>query len=281
MKTRKALRRLAVMGGLFALFGVFWGQGAQAEEPQAPNRPVRVMSWNIGYTWTNGVLDYPAVAKAIKASSPDVVGVQEILRVCGDRYGYDDQVAVLADLLDMHAYFSPVQEDSSQGEGLPRCQIGNAVFSRYPILEADYEILPWTLDYQRGVQDLLVNVRGSTTPTCRTTRPVRRRSRTAPTRYARSWPMRANSKNPRFSPATSTPTLTGARSSRCLVCSPTVGLPAATVGLGTRWTVDASTTCCTRATSGVRRTQVVPVVPSDHEQVVSDLLLPARQRGRH
>jgi hypothetical protein len=45
------------MGGLLALFGVFWGQGAQADEPQASDRPVRVMSWNIGYAWTNGVLD--------------------------------------------------------------------------------------------------------------------------------------------------------------------------------------------------------------------------------
>jgi endonuclease/exonuclease/phosphatase family metal-dependent hydrolase len=160
MKSTRLLRRLATALALFGVLTAPWGPAAHAAEPQAKDRPLRVMSWNIGYTWTNGVLDYPAVAEAIQAADPDVVGVQEILRGCGDRYGYDDQVAILADLLDMHVYFSPVQADSAQGEGEPRCQLGNAVFSRYPILEADYKILPWSLVYRRGLQDVLVNVRG-------------------------------------------------------------------------------------------------------------------------
>jgi endonuclease/exonuclease/phosphatase family metal-dependent hydrolase len=237
------------MGGLFALFGDFWGQGAQAEEPQAPNRPVRVMSWNIGYTWTNGVLDYPAVAKAIKASSPDVVGVQEILRGCGDRYGYD--------------------EAARRGRRL----------------EADYKILPWTLDYQRGVQDLLVNVRGVPLRIYNThlqnnpTSPQAKQDRTDQVRAILAYAGELEEPTVLTGDLNSNPDWSEIRPWFGVFGDSWVaggdGGPGYTLeGRRIDYVLHSSDI-------GVRRTQVVPVVPSDHEQVVSDLLLPARQRGRH
>ncbi|GAA5039327.1 endonuclease/exonuclease/phosphatase family protein [Actinopolymorpha pittospori] len=169
------------------------------------------------------------------------------------------RLVVLADLLDMHAYFSPVQEDSSQGEGLPRCQIGNAVFSRYPILEADCEILPWTLDYQRGVQDLLVNVRGAPLRIYNThlqnnpTSPQAKQDRTDQVRAILACAGELEEPTVLTGDLNSNPDWSEIQP--LFGVFGTVGLPAATVGPGTRWTVGASTTCCTRATSGcgVRR----------------------------
>jgi endonuclease/exonuclease/phosphatase family metal-dependent hydrolase len=132
-------------------------------EPQAVDRPLKVMSYNVQFGFPGQgtpVTDIHRAAAVIRAEDPDVVGIQEILRGCGGRYAFTDQVAQLAEATGMHVSFGPWETDDSQGEGLPRCQNGGAVLSKRPFRSETYRILPWTQIYQRGMNDVSIKFRG-------------------------------------------------------------------------------------------------------------------------
>ncbi|RJK92829.1 metal-dependent hydrolase [Vallicoccus soli] len=135
---------------------------AGARGPQAPDRAVVVASYNIHHgVGVDGRLDLERIAREVRATGADVVGLQEVDRHWGERSGFRDQAAELARMLRMHvAYGANLDLDPLQ-PGQPRRQYGTAVLSDRPILEARNTLLPRTGGReQRGVLEVLVNVRG-------------------------------------------------------------------------------------------------------------------------
>lgn len=135
-------------------------------EPQAPDRLLEAMTYNIQYGFsgdgTPGT-DVRRAAAVIREEDPDVVGLQEVLRGCAfGQYKGVDQMAVLREALPEYrfTYHAPWEANYEQGEGEPRCQIGGAVLSKYPILDASYILLPSESVYQRGMLDALLEVNG-------------------------------------------------------------------------------------------------------------------------
>ncbi|MBO9153610.1 endonuclease/exonuclease/phosphatase family protein [Chitinophaga sp. GCM10012297] len=95
----------------------------------------RVMQYNIhGGINTAGFYNLDSIAEVIRQADPDVVSLNEVQKNYEAATNYDDQVALLADALDMHAVFlkttwkSPVPENGNK----PR-EFGHAILSKYPI----------------------------------------------------------------------------------------------------------------------------------------------------
>lgn len=110
---------------------------------------VRVLSYNIHHAeGTDGKLDLPRIAKIITSAKPDLVALQEI-DFKTDRTGGVDQAAELAKLTKLHV--AP-GDNIDYGGG----RYGNAVLSRWPIIEHKNHKLPNDGGEQRGV--LMVEV---------------------------------------------------------------------------------------------------------------------------
>ncbi len=100
-----------------------------------PPQQVRVLSYNIHHgAGTDGRLDLERIAAVIRAQKPDLVALQEVDVKTG-RTGRVDQAAVLAKLTGMHGFFGPAM-DYDGG------QYGDAVLSRWPLLESKNHPLP-------------------------------------------------------------------------------------------------------------------------------------------
>lgn len=115
--------------------------------------PIRVLTYNIkgGEGAVNrwhgrerDYLDLDHVAALIREHSPDVVSLQEIALI-GSRGAVENQVAHLADLLGYAHAFAPVDGASQLHAGGPagRDFWGNAVLSRFPILDHRVHELCW------------------------------------------------------------------------------------------------------------------------------------------
>jgi endonuclease/exonuclease/phosphatase family metal-dependent hydrolase len=97
---------------------------------------IRVMSYDINYTnrafkGTNtGVLDIEAVADVINSNKADVVCMRQVDKFTTRGQMDIDQASVLANLTGMKYFYAPARTVSG-GE------TGNAVLSRYPILESE------------------------------------------------------------------------------------------------------------------------------------------------
>ncbi|NOX98826.1 MAG: hypothetical protein GXP30_03690, partial [Verrucomicrobia bacterium] len=108
---------------------------AWAEEDK-PHQ-IRVLCYNIHYgQGTDGVYDIARLAEVINKTKPDLVALQE-MDVHVKRSGRVHQLQELAKLTGLHARFGPTQH--YQG-GL----FGNAVLSRFPILNVVIQPLPYT-----------------------------------------------------------------------------------------------------------------------------------------
>lgn len=101
------------------------------------NPQVRVLCYNIHYgQGTDGIYDIARLAEVINKTKPDLVALQEV-DVHVKRSGRIHELQELAQLTKMHARFGPTQH--YQG-GL----FGNAVLSRFPILNVVIQPLPYT-----------------------------------------------------------------------------------------------------------------------------------------
>ncbi len=113
----------------------------QAIEPDPANTHVRVIDYNVhnGFN-TAGRLDMEALATIIEESGADVVGLQEISRGWLI-WGRLDMLTWLSQRLDMPYVSGPTAD----------AQWGNAVLSRYPIVNAEtFRLPPDTVDILRG-----------------------------------------------------------------------------------------------------------------------------------
>ena len=139
-------------------------------EPAAPDRSVRVMSYNIhAGTSSDNRLDLARIAQEIRSSDADIVGLQEVDRHWNERSVFADQAAELAGMLQMHVVYGADLDRDPLNPGEPRRQYGNAILSDAPIQEWRNTLLPRTGDLeQRGLLEALVRVRSVSVRFCTT-----------------------------------------------------------------------------------------------------------------
>ena len=149
-----------------------------AAQPNAPDREIRVMSYNIKHGQTNEVcttpprvpgepppaecgLDLQAAADVIRSFGPDIVGLQEIDRFWA-RSAYLDEPAELSRALGLeHVCYAPNLDHGPDSHSPVPHQYGTAILSRFPILECTNRLLPRVgTEEQRGLTLARINVRG-------------------------------------------------------------------------------------------------------------------------
>ncbi len=100
-------------------------------------RPIvlRVGTFNIHHGEENdGIMNLKRIADVILKMNVDIIGLQEVDKNWGDRSGWADQVTGLSSLLQMQGRFGPAL---SKGVLRKRGYYGNAIFSKYPILNIE------------------------------------------------------------------------------------------------------------------------------------------------
>jgi endonuclease/exonuclease/phosphatase family metal-dependent hydrolase len=139
------------------------------EERETGNVELKVMSFNICHgLGIDGRQRLERTIDVIRASGADLVGLQEVDRRFGDRSGWEDQPAKLAEALGMfYAYGANLDEDPAPGSGGSRRQYGNAVLSRFPITYSRNHPLPQVVvqgawNEKRGLLETHVQIEGTT-----------------------------------------------------------------------------------------------------------------------
>ena len=162
MRIRHLLRTLAAALLAVASTTAAAGTSIATAEPQADDRPIRVMSFNIHHgVGTDGVLDLQRIADMIKSQGADIVGLQEVDRHWSERSNFVDQTAWLARELNMHVVYGANLDNDPLEPGQPRRQYGTAILSAVPILDWDNTYLSrYEGHEQRGLLRARVVVRG-------------------------------------------------------------------------------------------------------------------------
>lgn len=158
-------------------FGALATGALASPEPQAPDRALRVLNYNIHHGAGNDAcaappktvppqpdcgLNLERVADVIRAQQPDVVALQEVDRFWA-RSAYVDQPAALGALLGMEhsCYGANLVHQADTHADRPH-EYGTLILSRFPILECRNTHLPKIVptNEQRGLLEALINVRG-------------------------------------------------------------------------------------------------------------------------
>jgi endonuclease/exonuclease/phosphatase family metal-dependent hydrolase len=97
---------------------------------------LKVLSWNLhaGIDWYGRFLPKQTLA-CVRKWQPDLCGFQEVDRHWGTRSRYCDLARILAENLEMEAFFSPSLQHKNGS-------YGNLILSRYPLLNSCYQLLP-------------------------------------------------------------------------------------------------------------------------------------------
>lgn len=157
MKQSRLTRRRCLQVIPAAFPGILLGQGAATTK-------LRILCYNIHYgQGTDGVYDVERLAGVIAREMPDLVALQEV-DVGVERSGRVHQARELARFTDLSVRYGPTQH--YQG-GL----FGNAVLTRFPILDVAIHPLPYT----EATEELVTYPRGAIAVTVDTgkTGPVR------------------------------------------------------------------------------------------------------------
>lgn len=109
-------------------------------------------------TWNIHAEDPEHLAEVIEEAGADVVALQEV-DVHRRRSGCVDQAAEIAEALGMEAVFGANVDAGSQCGGKDALY-GDALLSRYPVLEWDHTLLPRRSGEQRGMLEAVLDVDG-------------------------------------------------------------------------------------------------------------------------
>ncbi|MFC7310088.1 endonuclease/exonuclease/phosphatase family protein [Streptomyces monticola] len=114
----------------------------QPSTPEASS--VRVMTWNLWWRFGPWERRQKAVLSALRTLRPDVIGLQEVWAAGGDNLA-----GWLADELGMHWTWAASDAPQKWRSRLPgtdpdraTVDVGNAVLSRWPVLDRDVQRLP-------------------------------------------------------------------------------------------------------------------------------------------
>ena len=139
--------------GWRALCVVLLAGGLNPAAAEAQAATLRVLTWNIHTE------NPDRLAKAIAASGADVVALQEV-DAYQSRSGCRHQAFEIAEQLGMHARLGAnIRSGEECGNGR-QALYGDAVISRYPILEWEHTLLPNQGGEQRGMTETVINVDG-------------------------------------------------------------------------------------------------------------------------
>lgn len=149
-----------------------------SQDPQAPDRPLRAMTYNIKHGQSNAPCTQPSVPSGtipfpdcnldlegtisvLREHAPDIVALQEVDRFWA-RSAYTDEPAVIAEGLQMDHYcFAPNLDHAPDSHSNVPHQYGTALISRFPILSCTHTLLTTFAGWeQRGVIGTVVNVHG-------------------------------------------------------------------------------------------------------------------------
>ncbi|HMR85049.1 MAG TPA: endonuclease/exonuclease/phosphatase family protein, partial [Niabella sp.] len=124
---------------------------------------VKVLVFNIRYAWgTDGVVNLDRVVNVIQQSGASIVALNEIDRFYSSRSGYIDQVAYIANALQMNYAFqgtTVLPPDAGSGGNLREC--GHALLTKYRIAEAEKRMFSQGDDYNRGILRTRLDVNGT------------------------------------------------------------------------------------------------------------------------
>lgn len=125
-------------------------------------RVVTVLTFNIHHAQgTDGLLDFDRVARVMRSSDADIIGVQEVDRHYSERSNWADEATELAARLHMNVAFAANIDNPPPAEGKPRIQYGTAILSRFPILSWSNTYLFRSPDQeQRGLLQATLDVNG-------------------------------------------------------------------------------------------------------------------------
>lgn len=151
---------------------------AQLPQAQAPDRDLRVMTYNIKHGQSNAPctqpprvpgqlpspdcnLDLEGSIAAIRAHAPDVVALQEVDRFWARSAFTDEPAAIAAGLqMDHYCFGANLDHGPDSHSNVPH-QYGTAIVSRFPILSCGNTPLTTFAGWeQRGILGAVINVKG-------------------------------------------------------------------------------------------------------------------------
>ncbi|WP_307891629.1 endonuclease/exonuclease/phosphatase family protein [Bacillus swezeyi] len=120
---------------------------------------ITIMTFNIHHgKGADKRLDLQRIADVITESDADIIGLNEVDKHFSKRSDYEDQVAWLASQLQMYHAYSPSLSLSS-GQASPERQYGNALLSRFPIVEEKHHLFNFVTGLIEGRSLLETTVR--------------------------------------------------------------------------------------------------------------------------
>jgi len=156
------LRLTAALLAVLALLAIALLPPGAGAEPQAPDRELSVMTYNIhAGIGEDDRLDLQRLADEIRSSGVEVAGLQEVDRHWSARSDFVDQAQWLAKELNMHVVYGANLDRDPLSPGEPRRQYGTAILSDHPIQSSRNTLLPRPQGgEQRGLLEAVINVRG-------------------------------------------------------------------------------------------------------------------------
>ncbi|MFO6495726.1 MULTISPECIES: endonuclease/exonuclease/phosphatase family protein [Bacillus] len=101
---------------------------------------ITIMTFNIHHgKGSDKRLDLERIAQVIAESDADIVGLNEVDQHFSKRSHYEDQIGWLASQLKMHHAFSP-SLSLSTGPSTPKRRYGNALLTRFPIVQQQHHL---------------------------------------------------------------------------------------------------------------------------------------------
>jgi len=133
-----APRTLALAVGLALCLLVPAAPPSVAADPAGQDVDLRVVNWNIHTgIGSDGRLDLARTAQTLAALDADVIGLEEVDVHWAARSEWRDQVADLAESLNMRAFFGPIYDLDPPAPGEPRRRYGVAVLTSLPVLATE------------------------------------------------------------------------------------------------------------------------------------------------
>lgn len=164
---KKTFRNLFAINLFVSMVTGMFGGTVAAEDSHSilkeKSIQMKIMTYNIQHgEGMDGKLDLQRIAKQIRQSNADIIGLEEVDNHWSERSNFKDEAKELAEMLDMHYVFGAnLDQPPKKGQSHNR-QYGTAILSKYPILDSkNYKLTKLTDDEeQRGLLEAQVHVAG-------------------------------------------------------------------------------------------------------------------------